>query len=207
MHQPENKCPVNEARTRLQNFYDDDSKNGMCSKCHPCKLGVSNAIRIIEMIQEGRGEKRHIALLRNIARNMKDGSMCKKGKDHADILSEFLTSSSEDFCRHVRGICDDQECPSLVQYMISADRCTMCDVCRVACPSTAIEGQKREPYKTGFMPYRVRQKRCTHCGLCLAVCPEGAVYVPADVTAPDKVRTAAVEKSKHEDKECVEVGT
>ena len=157
----------------------------------------SNAIRIIELIQEGRGEKRHVTLLRNIARNMKDGSMCKKGKDHADMLSEFLTTYSEDFCRHVRGICDDQECPSLVQYMINGDRCTMCDVCRVACPSTAIEGQKREPYKTGFMPFRVRQKRCTHCGLCLAVCPEGAVYVPADVTAPDKVRTNGGSKKRN----------
>ena len=39
MSQSENKCPVNQTRARLDKFYNDDSKDGMCSKCHPCKLG------------------------------------------------------------------------------------------------------------------------------------------------------------------------
>jgi ferredoxin len=53
----------------------------------------------------------------------------------------------------------------------------MCDKCREVCKDFAIEGQKKQPYKTGFTPYRIRQKRCTHCGECIKVCPEGAVYI------------------------------
>ena len=176
----DNKCPVNQTKLALKQFYTDESKNGMCSKCHPCKLGVYDAIQILETIQAGKGEKRHVSLLKRIARDVKDGSMCKKGKDHADILNNFIVIYAEDLCRHVKGICDDHECKSLVIYDINADQCTMCGKCQEACPSSAIEGQKSEPYKTGFMPFRIRQKRCTHCGECLAVCPESAVFVPGD---------------------------
>jgi NADH:ubiquinone oxidoreductase subunit F (NADH-binding) len=84
------KCPVNQVKIALQQFYTDESKDGMCSQCHPCKLGLYDAIQILETIQAGKGEGRHVALLRRIARDVKDGSMCKKGKDHGDILYEFL---------------------------------------------------------------------------------------------------------------------
>jgi ferredoxin len=176
------KCPVNQTKLALQHFYNDASKEGMCSKCHPCKLGIYDAIQILESIQAGRGEKHHVALLRRIARDVKDGSMCKKGKDRGDILYEFLVIHAEDLCRHVKGVCDDHECKSLVTYDIRAEHCTMCGKCQEACPSTAIDGQKMEPYKTGFLPFRIRQKRCTHCGECLDACPAGAVIVSGDTT-------------------------
>jgi ferredoxin len=203
----ENKCPVNQTRLALKQFYTDESKNGMCSKCHPCKLGMYEAIQILETIQAGKGERRHVALLKRIAQDVKDGGMCKKGKDHADILSNFIVIYAEDLCRHVKGICDDHECKSLVTYDIDADRCTMCGKCQDACPSSAIEGQKSEPYKTGFMPFRIRQKRCTHCGECLAVCSEGAVFVPGDAAhrvPPKETRHIPVPKPAYAyEDECV----
>jgi len=173
-------CPVNQTKLALQHFYYDESKEGMCSKCHPCKLGIYESIKILEAIQSGKGDKHHVALLRRIARDVKDGSMCKKGKDRGNILYEFLVIHAEDICRHVKGVCDDHECKSLVTYEVHAENCTSCGKCQVACPSAAIEGQKSEPFKTGYSPFRIRQKRCTHCGECLAVCPEGAVIVSGD---------------------------
>ena len=177
MSQQESKCPVNLTRIKLEKFYNDDSKDGMCSKCHPCKLGIYDAIKIFELIQAGKGDKKHIAQLRRIAVDVKDGGMCKKGKDHADILALFLNDHAGLLERHVQGVCTINECAALVSYDIDAARCTMCDKCREVCKDFAIEGQKKLPYKTGFTPYRIRQKRCTHCGECIKVCPEGAVYI------------------------------
>ena len=177
MSAQENKCPVNEVRAKLAFFYNDDPKTGMCSKCHPCKLGIFDAIKIIEAIQTGHGEQKHAALLDRIARDVKDGGMCKKGKDHADILAAFLAQHKDDLVSHINGVCGHHECASLVRYEIMADKCTMCDKCRKVCPSFAIEGQQKKAYIGGFTPYRVRQRRCTHCGECIKVCPEGAVVI------------------------------
>lgn len=177
MSTQENKCPVNSTRLKLAFFYNDPSKDGMCSKCHPCKIGVFDAIKIIEAVQAGQGAPKHVALLERIARDVKDGSMCKKGKDHADILAAFLSQHKDDLLRHVAGICSHRECAALVTYEIEPSRCTMCDKCREVCKDFAIEGQKVVAYKGGFTPYRIRQRRCTHCGECIKVCPEGAVIV------------------------------
>jgi len=177
MSQQGNKCPVNATRFKLAFFYNDDSKDGMCSKCHPCKLGIFDAVKILEAIQAGKGEQKHIAQLRRIATDVKDGGMCKKGKDHADVLTAFLNANITDLDRHINGVCTYHECKQLVRYEINPSLCTMCDKCRMVCKDIAIEGQKVVSGKTGFTPYRIRQRRCTHCGECIKVCPEGAVII------------------------------
>jgi ferredoxin len=177
MSQLESKCPVMATRLKLEFFYNDDSKDGMCSKCHPCKLGIYDAVKILEAIQAGKGIDIYPGLLRRIAEDVKDGGMCKKGKDRADILAAFLKDFSDDLQRHIKGVCTHQVCARLVTYEIDRMKCTMCDKCRLACKDFAVEGQKAVPGKTGFTPYRIRQKRCTHCGECIKVCPEGAVII------------------------------
>lgn len=182
MSATESKCPVNLTAARLKQFYyDDNPKTMMCSKCHPCKLGLYDAIAILEAIQAGKGGEKHIGQLKRIAAEVKDGGMCKKGKDHADILAAFLANSGEDLERHSKGVCVHRECAYLARYEINPDRCTMCDKCREVCKPFAIEGEKRAPFRSGYLPYRIRQKRCTHCGECIKVCPEGAVYVAEEV--------------------------
>ncbi len=192
MSEQESKCPVNDVRLKLAFFYNDDSKNGMCSKCHPCKLGIFDAVKILESIQAGRGEQKHVALLQRIAADVKDGGMCKKGKDHADILSAFLKDHLAELERHIRGVCGYHECRMLVRYEIDPSRCTMCDECRTVCKDFAIEGQKAQLYKGGYLPYRIRQRRCTHCGECIKVCPEGAIVIvetEREQAAGEPVRT------------------
>ncbi len=177
MSQLESKCSVMGTRLKLEKFYYDESKDGMCSKCHPCKLGIYDAIKIFEAIQAGKGIDKYVDQLKRIAVEVKDGGMCKKGKDHADILASFIANNLEDLERHIKGVCTHRECKLLVRYEINASLCTMCDKCREVCKDNAIEGQKKLPYKTGFTPYRIRQRRCTHCGECIKVCPENAVFV------------------------------
>ena len=177
MSQLESKCPVMATRLKLEHFYNDDSKDGMCSKCHPCKLGIYDAIKILETIQAGKGLDIYPALLQRIATDVKDGGLCKKGKDRADILAAILKDFSSDLERHIKGVCTHHVCARLMRYEIVPEKCTMCNKCAEACKDFAIEGQKLVPGKTGFTPYRVRQKRCTHCGECIKVCPEGAVII------------------------------
>lgn len=187
MSQQESKCPVNAVRLKLHAFYySEDPKTMMCSKCHPCKLGIYDAIKILEEIQAGRGAARHKGLLARIAEDVKDGGMCKKGKDAADLLAGFLKDHTTELDRHIKGVCASRECSLLVRYEINPALCTMCDKCREACPSFAIIGQKAEPNKTGYAPYRIRQKRCTHCGECLKVCPEGAVFISEEIEAVEE---------------------
>jgi ferredoxin len=183
MSQLESKCAVEATRRRLEKFYNDDSKDGMCSKCHPCKLGIYDAIKILEAIQSGKGARKHIAQLQRIAVDVKDGGMCKKGKDHADVLALFLKDHAALLERHIMGVCAAHECSALVTYMVNPERCTMCDKCRSACKDFAIEGQVLVSGKTGFTPYRIRQKRCTHCGECIKACPESAIYIHEEAAA------------------------
>jgi len=192
MPQQTSNCPVNTVRVKLTHFYNDDSKDGMCSKCHPCKLGIFDAIKILEAVQAGKGRDKDVAQLKRIAAEVKEGGMCKKGKDHADILSAFLAASAADLERHIKGVCTYRECKQLVRYEIDRALCTMCDKCREVCKVFAIEGQKLVPGKTGFTPYRVRQQRCTHCGECIKVCPENAVViteVDREASVKEPVRT------------------
>src|SRR5512144_3077696 len=150
MSQLENKCPVMTTKIRLQKFYYDDSKDGMCSKCHPCKLGIYDAIKILDAIQNGKGLDIYPGLLKRIAEDVKDGGMCKKGKDRADILAAFLKDFSSDLERHIKGVCTHHVCSRLIRYEIVADKCTLCDKCAAVCKDFAIEGQKLVPGKTGF---------------------------------------------------------
>jgi ferredoxin len=173
-------------RLKLEFFYNDDSKDGMCSKCHPCKLGIYDAVKILDAIQAGKGLDIYPGLLKRIAEDVKDGGMCKKGKDRADILAAFLKDFSDDLQRHIKGVCTHRVCARLVTYEIDRSKCTMCDKCREACKDFAIEGQKMIPGKTGFTAYRIRQKRCTHCGECIKVCPEGAVIITEKALAGEE---------------------
>ena len=186
MSQLESKCPVMATKLKLEYFYNDDSKDGMCSKCHPCKLGIYDAIKIFEAIQARKGLDIYPGLLNRIAVDVKDGGMCKKGKDRADLLAAFLKDFSDDLHRHIKGVCTHQVCTRLISYEIDPAKCTMCNKCAEACKDFAIEGQKAVPGKTGFTPYRIRQKRCTHCGECIKVCPEGAVIITEKALAGEE---------------------
>jgi ferredoxin len=164
-------------KLKLEHFYNDDSKDGMCSKCHPCKLGIYDAVKILESIQAGKGKDQYPAMLQRIAVEVKDGGMCKKGKDRADMLAAFLKDFPDDLVRHIKGACTHHVCARLVRYEIDPAKCTMCNKCAEVCKDFAIEGQKLVSGKTGFTPFRIRQKRCTHCGECVMVCPESAVII------------------------------
>jgi uncharacterized Fe-S center protein len=59
-------------------------------------------------------------------------------------------------------------CKPLFQYIIKAETCTGCQVCKKRCPVEAISGEKKEPH-------RIDLAKCTKCGACFEACRYAAI--------------------------------
>ncbi len=75
--------------------------------------------------------------------------------------------------------------------VISAERCTACNICVNACPTNVFEAVPGGP------PRIARQDDCQTCFMCELYCPEDALYVApiADRSATAEERDAAAEAS------------
>ncbi len=165
------KCPVQKARYYVTEFL----AGPMCGKCLPCALGSYEARVRLENLSEGRGSASDVAALRRIAAEMLEGSRCKKGKDTATFILDWMsTNIYED---HVNGRCPDRECQAFIEYRVVPEKCTMCGLCKDACHYGAVIGEKRKPYLSNYRPYEIRQRKCTKCDECRKVCPTGAVVI------------------------------
>jgi ferredoxin len=167
----EKGCPVQKAKYYVTEFL----AGPMCGKCFPCALGSYEAKVRLEKISEGRGNNADIAALRRIAEDMLESSRCKKGKDTAKFILEWM--GTDVYEEHVRGRCPDRKCRAFIEYHIVPEKCTMCGLCREACRYEAVIGEKRKPWLSGYRPFEIRQKKCTKCDECRKVCPTGAVVI------------------------------
>ena len=167
----EKKCPVQRAIFYVEGFLEGP----MCGRCFPCALGSYEAkIRLRNLI-EGRGDEEDIAVLKRIADDMLVSSFCKKGKDTARFLLEWMEAGV--FEEHLNLSCRDRECTTFIEYRIVPEKCIMCGLCKEACEYKAIIGEKKEKFRSGYHPFEIRQKRCVKCGACKDVCPTEAVIV------------------------------
>ncbi|MBI3592275.1 MAG: 4Fe-4S binding protein [Nitrospirae bacterium] len=164
-------CPVQKALYYVTEFL----AGPMCGRCFPCALGSYEARVRLQNIVEGRGAEADLLAVKRIATDMSEASMCKKGKDTAKFILEWMSTGV--FHEHARGRCPERACLSLIEYSIIPDKCTMCGLCQDVCKYTAIIGEKKKPYRSGYLPFEIRQKRCAKCGECIKVCPEGAIII------------------------------
>ncbi len=174
----EKRCPVQRALFYVEEFL----KGPMCGRCYPCAFGSYEAkVRLLNII-EGRAREDDVRALRRIADEMLISSFCKKGKDTARFLLEWLDSGV--FQEHINGICPDAECVEYIRYWIIPGKCTNCGKCKKVCRYHAIMGQTRKhQFSIGYLPYEIRDRRCTCCGDCVDVCPTGAIVVIQRKTA------------------------
>lgn len=168
----ERKCPVQKAAYYIDEFL----KGPMCGRCFPCAFGSYEAKLRLQTIINREGTEDDVKALKRIADEMLVASFCKKGKDTANYLIEFLGTGV--FEEHLRGICPDEVCPQYVRYKVIGERCINCGECKKVCKHRAILGQTRKNrFQSGFPPFEIRDKRCTRCGDCLPVCPTGAIVL------------------------------
>ncbi len=170
----ERGCPVQKALYYINEFLSGP----MCGRCFPCALGSYEARVRLKNIVEGYGAEVDLFVLKRIAQDMEVSSLCKKGKDTAKFILEWM--ETDVYKEHIMGICPSKECKAFIEYKIIPEKCIMCGLCLEACKYNAITGEKKKPFQSGYLPFEIRQKRCVKCGDCLPVCPTEAI-VKADI--------------------------
>lgn len=175
------RCPVRRAL-----YYTEEFLSGpMCGKCFPCALGTYEARVRLGNIVSGRGTEADLSAIRRISDEMLLTSRCKKGKDTAEFILEWMATDA--FREHIGGRCPERDCGAYIEYRIIPEACTLCGLCKDVCKDNAIIGEKKVPYRSGYLPFEIRQKRCTKCGECIKVCPSDAIEI-IDIKAEEEVK-------------------
>ena len=159
-------CMVDVAKYFLA-FLQEES----CGKCVPCREGVRRMREILEDISAGRGKEDDIALLESMSQAIIDGSLCGLGGSAPNPVLSTLTYFRDEYLAHIRDKrCPAGVCKALISYSIIADNCTACGLCKRACPTEAISGEKKTPHT-------IDQARCIKCGACMEACKFDAITV------------------------------
>ena len=157
-------CIVEVAR-----FFMNFTQNESCGKCVPCREGTKNMLAILQKIVDGKGTMEDLDTLEELAKNVKEGSLCGLGKTAPNPVLSTLKYFRDEYIAHIQ----DKKCPAgvctaLKTITIDADLCKGCTKCARTCPVGAITGNVKEAHK-------IDQSKCIKCGACLTSCPFKAI--------------------------------
>jgi NADH:ubiquinone oxidoreductase subunit F (NADH-binding)/(2Fe-2S) ferredoxin/Pyruvate/2-oxoacid:ferredoxin oxidoreductase delta subunit len=156
----EDTCIVDLARYFVD-FLCDES----CGKCVPCREGLKRMREILEDIVAGRGKDGDIEQLGEIAKVMKNASLCALGTTAANPALSTIRYFRAEYEAHIKEKrCPALVCKDLISYYIEPEKCIACLRCLKDCPEDAIEGEKRKIHV-------IDQSNCIKCGICYDVCP------------------------------------
>ncbi|MDR2496894.1 MAG: NAD(P)H-dependent oxidoreductase subunit E [Tannerellaceae bacterium] len=158
----EDDCMVDVARYFLS-FTCDQS----CGKCTFCRVGTRRMLDILNKICSGKGTAADIALLEELALNVKRSSLCGLGKTAPNPVLTTLKYFRHEYEEHAAGLCRTGTCKDMVRYVVTPD-CIGCTKCAKACPVDAI------PY-TPYEVHTIDAEACVRCGLCIDECRYRAI--------------------------------
>ncbi|MCX6004264.1 MAG: 4Fe-4S binding protein [Chloroflexi bacterium] len=157
----EDNCMVDTAK-----FFIDFSQRESCGKCTHCRIGTWQMLDILENTTRGKASPADLDLLKELAEDIKSGSLCGLGKTAPNPVLTTLRYFGEEYTAHVlEKRCPARVCKELTAYYILPEKCERgCDHCVLACPVEAIFSDDK-----GLKV--VDQSKCTKCGSCELVCP------------------------------------
>ncbi len=115
----ENTCMVDVARY-FMNFLKDES----CGKCFTCRKGTQRMYEILDDISKGKATLEQLELLEELARVVKDTTMCGLGQTAANPVLSTLQHFRQEYIEHIV----NKRCPAGVcKELVGAP-------CQDACP-------------------------------------------------------------------------
>ena len=94
---PPGLCPVDMSHTFLQLCHAQS-----CGKCVPCRIGLGQLAKLIELVLDGKGTMETIAYIEKTARGIYNTADCAIGRDAARLVLDGLEGFRDDYEEHVK---------------------------------------------------------------------------------------------------------
>ncbi len=158
----EDTCMVDMAK-----YFLAFTQNESCGKCSFCRVGTKHLLLLLEEITKGEGTLEHIQLLKELSKEVIEGSLCGLGQTAPNPILTTLRYFENEYISHVvEKRCPALVCRDLVSYLIVYDKCQRsCEHCVLKCPAEAIHPDAKN-IKI------IDQSKCVKCGICKEVCPK-----------------------------------
>jgi len=157
----EDDCMVEVSR-----YFLEFTQRESCGKCTMCRLGTKQMLELLTDITFGRGKPEDLDTLKELAEDVKDGSLCGLGKTAPNPILTTLRYFHNEYEAHIKEKrCPALMCQPLIAYYILPEKCERsCDACVGTCTVEAISPDKRR-IKV------IDQSKCVKCGTCVTACP------------------------------------
>ncbi len=104
----EDNCMVDVAR-----YFIEFTHSESCGKCIPCRVGLNKCLRILNNITEGAGAPRHMDMLDELSRYIRECSLCGLGQTAPNPVLTTMRHFRDEFEDHIlarrcqAGVCED----------------------------------------------------------------------------------------------------